>query len=64
MTHPLSQQTIQQLAFVLLLHEQGIAQSVQPEPMSAAAVLSFQDALRQATGKSPENDQQSSRCGL
>jgi hypothetical protein len=41
----LSQQTIQRLAFVRFLHEQGIAQSAQPEPMSAAAILSFQDAV-------------------
>jgi hypothetical protein len=42
---PLSQQTIQRLAFVRFLHEQGVAQSAQPEPMSAAAILSFQDAV-------------------
>lgn len=45
MTKPLSQQTIQRLAFVRFLHAQGIAQSTQPEPMSAAAILSFQDAV-------------------
>ncbi|MFH8475729.1 hypothetical protein [Streptomyces sp. NPDC018000] len=45
MTSPLSQQTIQRLAFVRFLHEQGTAQSAQPEPMSAAAILSFQDAV-------------------
>ncbi|WP_030894166.1 hypothetical protein [Streptomyces sp. NRRL F-5053] len=45
MTQPLSQQTIQRLAFVRFLHAQGIAQSAQPEPMSAAAILSFQDAV-------------------
>ncbi|MGW6841181.1 hypothetical protein [Streptomyces sp. NPDC054958] len=45
MTTPLSPTTIQRLAFVRFLHEQGIAQSSQPEPLSAAAVLSFQDAV-------------------
>lgn len=45
MTNQLSQQTIQRLAFVRFLHEQGTAQSAQPEPMSAAAILSFQDAV-------------------
>jgi hypothetical protein len=45
MTSPLSQETIQRLAFVRFLHEQGVAQSLQPEPMSAAAILSFQDAV-------------------
>ncbi|MGQ4484314.1 hypothetical protein ACN6LM_002642 [Streptomyces sp. SAS_281] len=45
MTKPLSQQTIQRLAFVRFLHAQGVAQSAQPEPMSAAAILSFQDAV-------------------
>ncbi|MGW8688103.1 hypothetical protein ACWGNN_45320 [Streptomyces sp. NPDC055817] len=45
MTKPLSQQTIQRLAFVRFLHAQGVDQSVQPEPMSAAAILSFQDAV-------------------
>jgi hypothetical protein len=44
-SNPLSQQTIQRLAFVRFLHEQGVAQSAQPEPMSAAAILSFQDAV-------------------
>ncbi|MFJ2199293.1 hypothetical protein [Streptomyces violaceusniger] len=45
MTGPLSQPTIQRLAFVRFLHEQGIAQSAQPEPLSASAVLSFHDAV-------------------
>ncbi|MEV7899391.1 hypothetical protein [Streptomyces cyaneofuscatus] len=45
MTKHLSQQIIQRLAFVRFLHAQGVAQSAQPEPMSAAAVLSFQDAV-------------------
>ncbi|MBY8889334.1 hypothetical protein K7472_31495 [Streptomyces sp. PTM05] len=45
MTKPLSQQTIQRLAFVRFLHAQGVTQSAQPEPMSAAAILSFQDAV-------------------
>ncbi|MGW7196149.1 hypothetical protein [Streptomyces chryseus] len=45
MSKPLSQQTIQRLAFVRFLHAQGVAQSAQPEPMSAAAILSFQDAV-------------------
>lgn len=45
MTRPLTQQTIQRLAFVRFLHEQGVAQSAQPEPLSAAALLSFQDAV-------------------
>lgn len=45
MTTPLSPTTIQRLAFVRFLHEQGIMQSSQPEPLSAAAVLSFQDAV-------------------
>lgn len=45
MTTTLSPTTIQRLTFVRFLHEQGITQSSQPEPLSAAAVLSFQDAV-------------------
>ncbi|MET9861907.1 MULTISPECIES: hypothetical protein [Streptomyces] len=45
MTSQLSQQTIQRLAFVRFLHEQGVAQCLQPEPLSATAILSFHDAV-------------------
>ncbi|MFF4867588.1 hypothetical protein [Streptomyces sp. NPDC000961] len=45
MSDPLSPETIKRLAFVRFLHEQGIFQSQQPEPLSATAILSFQDAV-------------------
>ncbi|OKJ52534.1 hypothetical protein [Streptomyces sp. CB02261] len=45
MSDSLSPETIKRLAFVRFLHEQGILQSQQPEPLSATAILSFQDAV-------------------
>jgi hypothetical protein len=43
--NPLTPQTVQRLAFARFLYEQGVAQCNQPEPLSATAVLSFQDAV-------------------
>jgi hypothetical protein len=42
---PLTPQTMERLAFIQMLHQQGIAQSRQPEPMSFACVLAFHDAI-------------------
>ncbi len=44
-TNPLTPQTVQRLAFIRYLHEMGVAQSAQPEPLSATAILCFQDAV-------------------
>ncbi|MDV9188464.1 hypothetical protein R6L23_09595 [Streptomyces sp. SR27] len=44
-TNPLTRQTVQRLAFIRFLHEQGVAQSRQPQPLAATSVLSFHDAV-------------------
>ncbi|MFJ4343272.1 hypothetical protein [Streptomyces sp. NPDC088915] len=44
-SNPLTPQTVQRLAFIRFLHEQGVAQSRQPQPLAATAVLSFHDAV-------------------
>ncbi|WP_316744069.1 hypothetical protein [Streptomyces sp. MK7] len=44
-TSPLTPQTVQRLAFIRFLHEQGVAQSRQPQPLAATSVLSFHDAV-------------------
>lgn len=36
---------VQRLAFIQFLYKQGVSQAEQPEPLSATAVLSFQDAV-------------------
>ena len=45
MTTPLDPKTVEQLAHVRLLHQQGNEQSRRPEPLSAPAILSFHDAV-------------------
>ena len=45
MTQPLDPLTVQRLAFIRFVYEQGVSQADQPEPLSATAVLSFQDAV-------------------
>lgn len=45
MTQPLDPLTVQRLAFIRFLYEQGVSQADQPEPLSATAVLSFHDAV-------------------
>jgi hypothetical protein len=45
LTQPLDPLTVQRLAFIRFLYEQGVSQADQPEPLSATAVLSFQDAV-------------------
>lgn len=45
MTRPTNPLTVQRLAFVRFLYEQGLAQADQPEPLSATAILSFHDAV-------------------
>ncbi len=45
MTPPLNPQTVEKLAHVRLLHQQGIEQGRRPEPLSAPAVLAFHDAV-------------------
>jgi hypothetical protein len=45
LTQPLDPLTVQRLAFIRFLYEQGVSQADQPEPVSATAVLSFQDAI-------------------
>ena len=41
---PLDAQTMKRLAFIRLLHQQGIDQTRLPEPLTFTAVLSFHDA--------------------
>jgi hypothetical protein len=45
LTQPLDPLTVQRLAFIRFVYEQGVSQADQPEPLSATAVLSFQDAV-------------------
>ncbi|MGQ4433870.1 MULTISPECIES: hypothetical protein [unclassified Streptomyces] len=45
MPNQITVQTVQRLAFVRFLYEQGVSRSAQPEPLSATAILSFQDAI-------------------
>src|SRR5262245_33626359 len=45
MTTPLGPKTVEMLAHVRLLHQQGIEQSRRLEPLSAPAILSFHDAV-------------------
>ncbi|MFF5261400.1 hypothetical protein ACFY4C_20855 [Actinomadura viridis] len=42
---PLTPQTMERLAFIRLLHQQGVEQSRLPEPISFACVLTFHDAI-------------------
>lgn len=44
MTTPLNPQTVQRLAFIRFLYDQGVAQTRQPQPTAATSVLSFHDA--------------------
>ncbi len=44
-TNPLTPQTVQRLAFIRFLYEQGVAQARQPQPLAATSVLSFHDAV-------------------
>ncbi|MDV7220406.1 hypothetical protein [Streptomyces prunicolor] len=42
---PISPQNMKNLAFIRLLHRQGIEQSLLPEPLSFTSVLTFHDAV-------------------
>lgn len=44
-TPPVTPQTMERLAFVRLLHQQGVEQSRLPEPLSFTCVLTFHDAI-------------------
>jgi hypothetical protein len=41
----LNQNTVRRLAFIRFLHGQGLEQAVRPQPLAAAALLSFHDAV-------------------
>lgn len=41
----ISSQETQRLAFIRLLVQQGVEQAAKPEPMAAAAILTFHDAV-------------------
>lgn len=45
MANPLNPHTMTRLAFIRLLHQQGVEQSRLPEPLVFTAVLSFHDAV-------------------
>ncbi|MFJ1588618.1 hypothetical protein ACIOC1_35520 [Streptomyces sp. NPDC088197] len=45
MATPLTPQTVQRLAFIRFLYEQGTAQAGQPQPIAATSVLSFHDSV-------------------
>lgn len=42
---PLSPQTMERLAFIQMLHQQGVDQSHQPEPLNYTCILTFHDAI-------------------